>query len=279
VRKVLRKLIGLLPNRFVRAVGRLQFTVPILAPVIRKFASNLASGEGVIQSGVGQGLKFDATYGYAGYILGTSEPEEQDLLARVLRPGMVFYDLGANVGFYTILGAKLVGEQGKVFAMEPTPRLAEAVRANAARNAFTNVTVVQVAAGEREGTAKFVDTEFSAGNRVARDGADEGEATFEVRVTSVDAYVRETGAPLPDVVMMDVEGAEIDALRGMRETLAAAKPVILCEVHWQGERMIACFDEVLKPLGYTMRTYSGEPVPEGYVRYHALITPPQGAVV
>jgi len=104
--------------------------------------------------------------------------------------------------------------------------------------------------------------------------AEEEERSIKVGMTSVDAFVEQSGAPLPTVVMMDIEGAEVDALRGMRRTLERSRPVILGEVHWLGEGMTACFDEVLRPLGYEMTTYSGGAVPEGYVRYHALIAPP-----
>ena len=277
---LLRTLVGKLPKRFVSFVGTLQFRYPVLAPLMRKAAAQIAAGEGTIQSGLGKGLKMDATGGYAGYLLGTTEPLEQEVLGRYLKAGHVFYDIGANIGFYTVIGAHLAGEMGHVYAFEPFPEAIASVCKNVALNAFTNVTVEEAAVSDTEGFVRFALDEQSAKNKISKDGqtASNGDAakdapSIEVRLLSIDTYRRATKARLPDVVMIDVEGAEVDVLRGMKETLRESRPVILCEVHWLGEKMEACFNELLKPLDYHIATYDGKDLPEGSVRYHALLVP------
>ena len=74
-------------------------------------------------------------------------------------------------------------------------------------------------------------------------------------------------------MLVDIEGAEIDALRGALKTIAASKPTIMVEVHWIGDDFKAFFETELAPLGYRLSTYSGRPVPEGITRYHALLEP------
>src|SRR5688572_24855883 len=101
--RVLPQLARLVPPRWVGRINRMQFALPWTAPLIRAASKSLRTGESVIRHGVGKGMRFDPSGGNAGYALGTSEPEEQALLAECLRPGDVFYDIGANVGFFAVL--------------------------------------------------------------------------------------------------------------------------------------------------------------------------------
>ncbi|HWZ58637.1 MAG TPA: FkbM family methyltransferase, partial [Gemmatimonadaceae bacterium] len=89
--------------------------------------------------------------------LGTFERAEQDVFARTVRPGDVVYDLGANVGFYTLLAARLAGPTGRVVAFEPVPRNLGYLRRHIALNQCENVTVVAAAVSDRSGTARFRD--------------------------------------------------------------------------------------------------------------------------
>ncbi len=77
------------------------------------------------------------------YLRGEAELTVQKILAERLRPGMVFYDLGANIGLFTLLASRLVGDSGKVFSFEPDPENAARLRRNVERNGFTNVTVIE----------------------------------------------------------------------------------------------------------------------------------------
>src|SRR4051794_32864724 len=117
-----------MPSSLLRAVGRLQFRAPWLHRLILSFAGPATSRPGIIRHGIGAGLHFDATGGQPGYLFGTSEPQEQALLKQWLKPGAVFYDVGANIGFFSTLAGRLVGNTGAVYAFEPFPESAERCR-------------------------------------------------------------------------------------------------------------------------------------------------------
>jgi FkbM family methyltransferase len=251
-------------------VGKLRFRLPIFGRLIETASRRFATGEGVIKHGLGAGLRFDTTGSAAGYLLGTSEPEEQQLLANILRPGDTFYDIGANVGFYSTIAAQLVGPEGHVYAFEPFGPSAEIAEKNARVNHFTNVTVIKVAVTDREGTATLYANpdELTTHYRVMQSFRAEG---LFVPSTSIDVYAARHQLRAPNTILIDVEGGEIDVLRGMLETLRSHRPVIMCEVHWTGDAFRHFVDENLKEMGYDVTTYAGDPLPTGPSRYHALL--------
>ena len=243
--------------------------VPALRPSFERLAGRIAAGEGTIQRGVGRGLRFHADVNVAGYRLGTTEPEFQDALASRIRAGMVVYDLGANVGFYAVLSARLVGRTGRVVAVEPFPASAETVRHNARLNGF-DIDVLEAAIGGEGGTAWLrTDQGGPVTHRLDLEGAGDG---LEVAVTTVDALVAD-GHPPPDLIKVDVEGAESAALRGMAETLRAHRPAVLVEVHHAVRDFPDVLEAVVAPLGYRVSVLEGGPVPSGGVRAHVLLDP------
>jgi FkbM family methyltransferase len=224
-------------------------------------------GTGTIRHGVGGGLRFDATGGYLGYLLGTSEPEEQAFIGEHLAPGGVFYDVGANIGFFSTLAARLVGETGSVYAFEPHPTSCAAAQRNAELNGFATVTVVPAAVSNVEGPMTLSLADISARHHLGT------EAGIEVDVVTLDHWRRRASAPPPTLVMIDVEGSELAVLDGMREILAAHQPVVCCEVHWLGDAFLDYFRRELTTLGYTLRNLHGGPVPSSG-RWHAVIAKP-----
>ncbi len=264
------RLLAAIPTPIVRMVGRAQFRHPALGRAIRAVSGRLTRDEGVIAHGVGRGLRFSAEGGYPGYLLGTSEPQEQAILERHLGPGSVFYDIGANVGFFAVLAGGLVGATGSVWAFEPAPASAARARANAQRNGFAHVTVVEAAVGASRGRATLTFGASSAEDRLDG-GAQEGGVVVDV--IGVDEWRAECGAPPPTLVMIDVEGAELDVLEGMRATLERHRPTIVCEVHWLGEKFTGYVARELQPLGYELAAVGGGEVRSDPARWHALITP------
>jgi FkbM family methyltransferase len=185
--------------------------------------------EHVIRRGAAAGLRINLHGSRPSYVLGVAEPDTQRLLESWLRPGAVFYDLGANVGFFSLVGAALVGPEGHVYAVEPAPVTARALRSNVARNDLANVTVIEAAAGREDGSARLdlADGEVSQSARLLGENQCGG---LQVRVVSIDTLIREGASP-PDVIKIDVEGAEEDAILGMRTTLASHRPSVICEIH------------------------------------------------
>lgn len=263
-------LIAKLPAGWIRWIGHLQFTIPIVGPFIGWFGRKVLASQGTIRYGIGKGLKFDAKGGTAGYLFGTAEPHEQDALARHLKPGDVFYDVGANVGFYATLAAHLVGGRGQVYAFEPNPTCSSQVRRNAELNGFAHVEVVEAAVSSSSGRTRLRLGNITGASTIMRGAESEG---IEVALTSVDDFVRERSARAPTLVMIDVEGAEIEVLKGMRETIGRHSPIIMCEVHWIGAEFLEYCHEHLVPRGYTVEPLEGEQFPTEPLRFQALLTP------
>lgn len=258
----------LLPAPLIRALGRLQFKVPLLRGVINYFGQSL-SGEGVIQRGAGKGLRFNAQGCNPGYLAGTSVPVEQALLVKYAQPGSVVYELGANAGFYAIIAARSVGAAGRVYAFEPTPTLAGRIRENASINGFAHVEVVEAAVSNIDGEIRFgVEGPLSVSNSIHAEASSDFISVESIRLDTFCA-----NRPPPCLILIDIEGAEIDALRGALQTIARHRPVIMVEVHWLGPAFIDFFNCDLKPLGYTATTYEGAPLSPEFERYHALLLP------
>jgi FkbM family methyltransferase len=164
---------------------------------------------------------------------GESEPALQEVLAKHLRPGMVFYDLGANVGFFTLLAARLVGMDGSVYSFEADPEMAQRLQENVEKNEFRNVRVVQKAVWSSTGSVTFNCADESQSpdrgwGKVVSSPAP-AERTLRVASIALDDFAR-TEAP-PDFVKCDVEGAEAEVFTDAHRVLAHRRPLVACEVH------------------------------------------------
>lgn len=166
-----------------------------------------------VLGGINKGYRWVAGASTAGCWIGSYEADHQAAIARLVAPGMVVYDVGANVGFYTLAAARIVGPSGHVFAFEPEARNVGLLRRHVALNQLRNVTIVQAAVGEREGLVGF------AGEREQGRVTDQGD--FLVPALSLDGFIA-SGRPAPDFVKMDVEGAEAMALAGAARLLQRA---------------------------------------------------------
>ena len=267
-------LIRLLPSWLIRFLGQLQFKYPVAKKFIDWAQERFLPDEGFIREGVGKGLKFRVKGCNPGYLLGTSDPNEQRALSACLREGDVFYDIGANAGFYVVLAARIVGNSGRVCAFEPTPELADRIRYNARINEFDNVSVEEVAVSGTCGTVAFGASGFCVNNSFRKVGEFD---TIKVETTTLDEWVPSHHPP--DVIMMDIEGAELEALQGGLKTIRRYRPILLIEVHWLGEDFRSFVEEELLPLGYRAKTYDGSPLPPvgELTRYHAMFVPSEKA--
>jgi len=178
----------------------------------------------------------------------TNKHEQETIrhVQHLLGPGMTVLDVGAHIGFYTRQCAELVGNSGRVIAFEPHPRTFEVLQSNVRR--FSQVTTLRMAVAEERGTAELHDylmmsasgslnydpelADLQRSQAQATDVAprlNEGFAaqTFSVETAPIDAVLAEHGIEQVDLVKMDIEGAEINALRGMRETIARSPGLTL----------------------------------------------------
>ena len=166
------------------------------------------------------------------------EVETAQHLQRLIQPGMTVLDVGAHVGYYARMASNLVGEQGRVIAFEPHPRNHEYLTRNVGSR--RNVTILQVALAEKEGTAELYDylmmsasgslhyderirdvqmAQVSTLDIAPRIAQDFEPKKYTVRTAPIDSLMDELGISKVDVVKMDIEGAEMGALRGMTRTI------------------------------------------------------------
>jgi FkbM family methyltransferase len=184
-------------------------------------------------------------------LTGGYAPLEAALVRAVLPAGGTFVDVGANIGFFTLLAAARVGAAGRVVALEPHPEIAAVLRGNVAMNALPNVQVMQLAAADAAGTATLAG--FEGGNwgvSTIAHGSAEGAPAFEVRCAPLDEVLREAGVQTAELVKVDVEGAEPRVLRGMRDGLRAGRyHRVLVELHpWEWADAPAEFGEMAEEM-------------------------------
>lgn len=182
---------------------------------------------------------------------GRYEPQETQLAQRLLGPGMVVADVGANWGYFTLVCAHLVGSTGHVIALEPHPRLASLLAGNVATNALSQVEIIRVAAGARSEARSFVGFDEQGGNwGVSRAARASDVPEFECQSVALDAILDDRALDRVDLVKIDIEGAEGDAIRGMTAGLERRRyryAIVECHPAELG-RLGTSIGEVLAPF-------------------------------
>lgn len=195
------------------------------------------------------------------YWLGTYEPDLQASIRELVKPGMCAYDVGANIGYITLMLARAVESRGRVFAFEALPDNVQRLRQNLALNLEGGwAAVIHAAVMDRLGPVRFLVGSSGLVGKVEGSAGRlwEYEGSIAVDGISLDAFVYEQGNPPPQVVKMDIEGGEVLALPGMRRVLRQAQPLMLMELHGP-ESARAAWDE-LTSAGYRLfRMQAGWP--------------------
>jgi FkbM family methyltransferase len=231
---------------------------PVIGPGLRWASAKLVPRDSLtwvqVQSGPAQGiwLHLNPRTG-RDYFNGDVEPEVQAVLSKHLRPGMTVYDIGANIGFFSLLSARLVGATGRVTAFEADPEIAARLRENVVRNQGAPIFVEEKAVWSSSSPVFFAraDAEVSPdrglGHVIHNDADKSAPGTIRVEAVSVDEYVRQSEAP--DFIKCDVEGAEVEVFRGAEKLLNDKKPAILCEMHGDQNRQTLL--KVFANFGYS----------------------------
>ncbi|MCA9682302.1 MAG: FkbM family methyltransferase [Myxococcales bacterium] len=150
---------------------------------------------------------------------GIWEPLESNLFFSELKPGEVVVDAGANIGYYTLLAARLVGPTGHVYAFEPEPEAVALLRRNVALNGYDNVTVVPKALGREAGTLQLFLAKKNRGDHRIYDPSGKREA-IDVEVVALDDYLETQGVTHVDLMKIDTQGAECTILAGAQRLIA-----------------------------------------------------------
>ncbi len=179
-----------------------------------RFPLKLIPGNFVVPilQGLNRGFKWIKNSGVNGYWLGSYEIEKQKLIAKYVKEGMVCYDIGAHVGFCTLMFSKLVGKSGKVFSFEPNPFNLFYLLKHLELNKIENVRVFPFALWKDNGFFGFTLSSFESCLNETE------EPILRAPVFRIDDLVYQYILP-PDVIKIDVEGAELEVLEGMVKLL------------------------------------------------------------
>ena len=158
---------------------------------------------------------------------GTYEPFTRAACLESLEPGMVFVDIGAHVGLYTLPAARAVGASGRVIAFEPHPGNRALLEENVGRNALNNVTVVAAAVSESPGEMSLQVSPFNTGDHRLYRGGHGGGAQVPTRVVSIDAWCAAEGIDHVDMVKIDVQGAEARVIVGMKAMIQSNPGMVI----------------------------------------------------
>jgi len=197
------------------------------------------------------------------YLLGTHEsPEVIDRFLSWLTPDSTFYDVGGNAGYFSFIASTVI-TRGQILSFEPMAAniaiFEEHLRRNSRRAGTSRITLIPCAVADREKTVQFTNDPVLTGSNTYVDSQflQPSVEKIDVKCVSIDSLIAQ-GSPPPDVIKIDVEGAEFDVLRGARETLRTHRPHLLLathDVHVPGiDRQCV---EFLKDLGYAL-THTGD---------------------
>jgi FkbM family methyltransferase len=205
-----------------------------------------------IVAGPNRGMRWRVGAFDHGCWLGSFELEKQQRLRDRLRKGMTVFDIGAHVGFYTLLMSRAVGDSGKVFAFEPWPANITDCLAHVRMNRMANVVVVPAAVGNTHGLASFASGQSSSTGKIA-----DSDTAVRVACLTLDDLLVTDRFPVPDVIKIDVEGAESQVLEGARKLLRHHATTWFVALHSSDQKQ-ACL-RLLADAGYAVSALNGEP--------------------
>lgn len=191
---------------------------------------------------------FDPSRGFFDYW--GHDLHELQFLWRALKPGMVFLDIGAYHGVYSLLAERRLRDSGRVVAFEPSPREFARLRLHLQWNGATAVRAEQLAVGSSSGERTFFEVSTGDTTRSGLKPPATDDAVKQIRTTTVspDEYLAESSLGRVDIVKLDIEGGEREALRGSSSLLARYRPIFICEV----------LDAATEPWGYPAREIVSE---------------------
>ena len=204
-----------------------------------------------------------------GYEKGTTR-----VFTELVKEGMNVVDIGANVGYYTLLAARRVGPHGKVYAFEPGPQDFKLLTGNLQLNGYENVIAIQKAVSNETGTASFFLSPRGSTAHSLLPSRDYSKETIAIETVTLDEFFEKARSPAIQVIKMDIEGWEIEALDGMRRTIIGNNQLTMIVefIPWlllsRGMSALALTDKLME-LGFTISVVdeeTGQTTP--FAEYH-----------
>jgi FkbM family methyltransferase len=187
-------------------------------------------------------------------VYGTHEAYQTEILLALAKPGMTFLDVGANIGYYSVVLAGIAGATGKIYAFEPEPTNLGFLCRNIDENGFKNIVPVAKALFDKDGAAALhIDSQHLGSHALSVQTGDGASCSLNVETITLDTFAdRELGGHRVDLIKIDAQGAEAHILRGGRRTLTTDKPAILLEFEpqcllnlgTQPEELLALIEEL-----------------------------------
>lgn len=186
------------------------------------------------------------------YFLGEYEKAELTSIKQFLKHDSVFIDIGANIGLYTLFASKIITENGQIISFEPFSQNFNSLVKNISLNGFSNVCLKKMAIGEKNGVINlYYDENEKNFGMVSAISLEKG-IQEEVKVITLDSYLKNESFDKIDLVKIDIEGFEYSALLGMRNTLARFHPTLLIEIlnNDKSPTNKSNCDQLLTDMGY-----------------------------
>jgi FkbM family methyltransferase len=185
--------------------------------------------------------------------IGIYEPEKRALIRQILKPGMTFLDVGANKGDFSLLAASLVGPEGRVIAIEPEARNCADLARNVALNHLANVSMHQLALSDIDGRAALYLGQKSGWHTLKAAQRRRDVGTVEVETERLDSLLEKLAIKHVDVAKIDVEGGEVEVIKGAQESIASSPEIVLLiDLHPQIGADIDALEQMLMQHGMSI---------------------------
>jgi FkbM family methyltransferase len=206
--------------------------------------------KGVARRINGVTIRFPAKW--SRYYPGDYEKDNYSFLQKTVKPGMHILDIGAHLGLFSVASSQLTGPKGNIICFEPTPGTYAVLKETLRLNHTSNVTALQAAVSNKEGTATFY-VSGTAGCNSNSLVNNKQSSSYEVRLVTIDGIVKEYSLQ-PSLIKIDAEGAELDVLKGGIKTFRDLKPILILGLHpdfivQKGDSLEAIWD-LLQQQGY-----------------------------
>jgi FkbM family methyltransferase len=250
--------------------------IPLLGPALKKSYLGLFARDGAVRSietGPLAGLKYHH-YRWStpdhDLVVNNWADEAAAAFTRLVPGKKRIFDIGANWGFYVLLAHKHRDADCQIIAFEPHPRSARELQTQITLNQIANATVVQSALSDQDGAIEFVDTGSAIGQKMAAvDNYFTTARRIRVPAMSLNTAVDRFGAP--DLIKLDVEGAENLVLTGGRDILTRYRPTLIVEVH--GPERSNDFYGIVESCHYRCETAAGTPITDRAYHHQVVCHP------